>query len=379
MQNCSILSLSTSDWAYPYWTSRQFLMFQLARRARVIYASDRPEVRKALQRWLFRLSASKAPFDPPDGVFLLSARWPRTFRFPKLDRWFLQAYASRLQRHLDAGRPSKRVVYVWNPSFLEVVKALSYEVLIYHPYDMFRHFVGSPGKVIQQEEDLCTLANAVVTPHREVARVLAHPNAHVMNNGVFLPAFPHYASLNQPEFLSRFDRPLVGYVGAINDKIDFPLLLEVFEARPEWQLVIVGFAGAGNWKRSEPYERLCSLANVRFMEGVPIDRLAHVIAGFDVGIVPYSLSGWAQFSESPLKLYQYWAMGVPVVSTPLPNMEPISGALAVCRTAEDWQAGIEQQLASRTDASRAQLRARAEAHSWAVNADRVMSLISELE
>lgn len=366
-----VLSLSTSSWRAQYWTSRQFLMYELAELTRIVYATGREDLRNVLApRTVFRRRAPQ-PFAPPAGLELLSPRWPRTYRYSRLDRVFSHAYVRRLQRRLDMGK--ERTLYVWHPEFVEVVKRLSYDVLIYHPYDMFRHFFGATDQLVQDEEELCRLADAVVTPHSKVAEALAHPNSHVIHNGVFLPAFPDRGGSKNRDAARK--RPAIGYLGMINDKIDFEVLLDVFRRRPDWQLVMVGFEGPGTWREEAAYRSLRALENVRFAGPVPIDKAASAMAGFDVGLIPYGLSGWAKFSESPLKLYQYWAMGVPVVSSALPTLESIPVALEVSHSRDGWEAAIETQLRARADGCRDRLRQLANGHSWGARARQVLEII----
>lgn len=376
MSDISILSLSSSSWSYPYWTSRQFLMYELAGSASVIYATGRQDLRGSLLARRENAHSGGPPFSPPPTLEVLSPLWPRIYRYPWLDYQLLRAYVRRLQKRLDGGR--KRVVYGWHPRFVETIRALSYDILIYHPYDMFRHFVNSSDELVRQEDELCALADAVVTPHARIADALGHPNTHVIANGLFLPAFPDPGTVRVSEKLAGIGRPIIGNLGVINDKIDFELLRDVFARREDWQLVFVGFEGSGNWKASAGYRDIRALRNVHFLEGVPIDKVAPVIAGFDVGIIPYGLSGWAKFIESPLKLYQYWAMGVPVVSSALPALESKPGTLEVCVTPEDWQAGIEKQLACRGAETAAALRRLAEGHDWAPKARQVIGIIDSL-
>jgi glycosyltransferase involved in cell wall biosynthesis len=375
MMQVNLLSISNSPWSTPYWTSRQFLSYELARYANVAYAIERPELRN-VTRWLaIQFRRREAPFAPPTNLQVMPQFWPRTHRYKRLDQLLLHAYTRQLQRALDRGTGKRgRVIYVWNPGRLEIVKRLSYDLLIYHPYDMFSFFDGFDSQSERQELELCRMADVLITPHRQIAERLEHPCAHVVPNGVFMPAFP--SGPIEADGKAGMDRPLIGYFGAYN-KVDYQLLLEIFSERPEWQLEIVGFKEAGDWSDSPAYKSLKNLGNVRFMDGVPIDRAAPVIARFDVGLCPYNLSTWMQFCESPLKLYQYWAMGVPVVCSPLPNLSPIDGAIEICRTSEEWRTGIELQLALQSPQLRAALRHRAENHSWTHLAGRVFHIIEE--
>lgn len=350
-------------------------MYELASLIKVVYAIERDDLRSVLNiREFFRKRAA-APFPAPSELRILNPVWPRTYRYSALDREFSNAYIRRLQRQLDTAE--RRIVYAWHPEFVQVVKRLSYDVLVYHPYDMFRHFFNQTHQIVQEEKELCRIADVVITPHNEIAQALAHPNSHVVSNGVFLPAFPDRSTIKAAATITEIKRPIIGNLGVINDKIDFDLLLSLFTKRPEWQLVFVGFEGSGNWKETTGYKTIRTLKNVHFLGGVPINNAASMISGFDVGIIPYCLSGWAKFIESPLKLYQYWAMGVPVVSSALPTLQRIPGALEVPTAIDEWDAAIEEQLNACNGENPVALRERAESHSWAAKAKEIASIIDQ--
>lgn len=379
MSRTAVLSLGTSDWNYPYWTSRQFLMYELAAYCDVIYATDRHDIRAVLKRPFGAARRSSAPFPAPSNLRVLKPVWPRIYRYKTIDNLFQSAYVGRLQRSLAASGARRLVAYVWNPIHVEALKRLKVDVVVYHPYDMFRHFVGSDEDVVRREEEICGLADLVITPHRRVAEALGHPNTHVINNGVFLPAFPDISTITATPKLSKRTGPVVGYVGAINDKVDFSVLCGIFSSKPDWTLVMVGFEGGGNWKQSRDYQELSKLDNVTFLDGVPINALAPIIAAFNVGIIPYALTGWAAFSESPLKLYQYWAMGVPIVCSRLPSLSREPGMLEIAGSVGEWQEAIERQLHFGDAASRKTLRAKAMENSWAAKAKTIFDLIEAYE
>lgn len=372
-----ILSLSRTQWSSPYWTSRQFLTYYLSRHARVLYATDRAEFRTLLTLRQ-KSEPETAPFAPPPGLELVNTPWPRTYRFHRADSVLLDLHVRALQERLDRDRTSRRVLYVWHPVHLTTVERLDYDVLVYHPFDMFRHFSESSDRTVELEDRLCRLADAVITPHHAVAESLGHPRSHVVHNGVFLPAFPDYRSFPAAPQLQGLSRPVVGYLGVINDKIDFRILRDAARARPGWQFVMVGPTRSGAWRDSEAFRAFAGLENTKFLPGVPIDRVAPIMAGFDVGAIPYVLDGWAGYSESPLKLYQYWAMGVPVVASPLPTFVSEPGAIEVGASGGEWVGAIDRLLEARSEGRRSALRQRALGHSWEEKAVQVMSIIDGL-
>jgi hypothetical protein len=97
-----------------------------------------------------------------------------------------------------------------------------------------------------------------------------------------------------------------------------------------------------------------------------------------VGMMPYDLSGWAGYCESPLKMYQYWAARVPIVSAPLPNLADEPGILSLAATPDQWIQRIEWELTHDSDLLRARRYAKALDNTWSSRADRVAAIIRDL-
>ena len=79
--------------------------------------------------------------------------------------------------------------------------------------------------------------------------------------------------------------------------------------------------------------RLLRLPNVRFKGFVPYERLAAVLPGFDVGVIPFRKNRVTDIL-SPLMLYEYMAAGCPVVSTSIPEVLPFPTVDRNCRHRE---------------------------------------------
>lgn len=144
------------------------------------------------------------------------------------------------------------------------------------------------------------------------------PDAVYLPNGVEYSLFASADRSSQIEgsladFLNG-DRPVAGYYGAIAGWLDVELLREVGAQRPDWNFIIIGHALAG----SPSLEPLEELPNFRIVSAQPYRRLPGYLARFTVAMIPFKLNRITE-STSPIKLYEYFAGGKPVVSTPLPE------------------------------------------------------------
>ncbi len=115
--------------------------------------------------------------------------------------------------------------------------------------------------------------------------------------------------------LAAAPRPRIGYVGALNEKIDFDLLASVARRRPEWHFVLVG--GLDLTGNPHKADGLAALPNVHWTGRVGVEQVPHAIAAMDVCLLPYEQNPWTAAIDS-LKLYEYFACGRPVVATDVP-------------------------------------------------------------
>ena len=108
-------------------------------------------------------------------------------------------------------------------------------------------------------------------------------------------------------------RPRIGYFGVIDERVDYELLDAVATARPSWQIVMVGPTA-----KVDPaiLPRRC---NLHWLGIKPYADLPAYLSGWQVGLMPFALNEATRFI-SPTKTPEFLAAGVPLVSTPVPDV-----------------------------------------------------------
>jgi glycosyltransferase involved in cell wall biosynthesis len=170
--------------------------------------------------------------------------------------------------------------------------------------------------------------------------------------------------------IEAIPRPRLGYFGAIEPwLVDQELIKRAARERPRWQWVFVG-----NKSRGMGIE---SLPNVHFLPPVPYDELPRYAAGFDVCVLPWETEQAFTSYGSAIKVREYLATGKPVVISPLPEYEHLSGVLRIARSREDFLRLVEDALAD-ADADAARSRQEAvRAGTWDARAEWVSGIIEE--
>ena len=177
----------------------------------------------------------------------------------------------------------------------------------------------------------------------------------------------------KPVELARMKGPIVGYVGSLDmARIDLELLEAIAAARSDWNLVFIGSLHMGREIR-----RLSEFKNVHFL-GVRVHEEAmQFVRYFDVGIIPH-LDNALTRSMNPLKVYVYFSLHVPVVATPIENMDDFSEFVGIGRTPTEFIDQIEQCLRENPlSRNRQGLRDMIIANSWQKRVDRIVKLIEE--
>lgn len=106
-----------------------------------------------------------------------------------------------------------------------------------------------------------------------------------------------------------------------------------------------------NWPVSDPVanEILGSLPNIHFIDTVPYDILPAYIKHFDVGIIPFKINK-VTHAVRPLKALEYLSLKIPVVSTPMKEIETWPSVLTAS-TAQEFAYKIDFALANRSTLS----------------------------
>jgi hypothetical protein len=131
----------------------------------------------------------------------------------------------------------------------------------------------------------------------------------------------------------KIPHPRLGYLGPVYARLNLPLVRAVLTAHPDWHFVCFGDTSA------------LPLANVHGMEWSRPGDLPRYVGGFDVGAMPYDNFDEKNLHCVPLKLFDYFLAGLPVVSTPVLSLSEYSDLIYFGDTPATFARAIEGALA----------------------------------
>lgn len=342
IRNYDIVCLSTSPWQAPF-GSRQELMSRLAEGNRVLFVEYQPSWLHPLRYPRYRRRNGWVPgglrqlsehlwvWTPPYGA-------PWAIRFGLLNRWNQARIAAGLKRVVRQLGFSRILLWVYPPHAAPLLGRLGEELSVYHCIDAFGEESGDRRlrqKIERYECYLAARCDVVIAASQTLADSLRRwrSDCVVVAPGVDIAAFSEAAAGSTPvqeEFSEG--RPVVGCVGTFDHRIDIPLLERLASAMPQATLLLVGPIQPG-----PAFDALAKRPNVRWVGPVPKGEVPAWIRRMHVCLVPYRVTAFTR-AIVPLKVFEYLAMGKPVVATMLPELHSLAPAVHI---AEDAGAFVE--------------------------------------
>lgn len=277
--------------------------------------------------------------------------------------------ATLQQAVADAAGGTVPLVWLYTPLALPMAQALRPELLVYDVMDDLSAFRGASPEMRDAQYAALTEADVVFAGgrslHASVAPVSA-TQAHLFPSGVEREHFRRTALRPAGE------RPVAGYVGVIDERLDLELLGDMADSMPDWDVRIVGPVA-----KIEP-ETLPRRPNLSYPGAVAYDDLPDVLAGFDVAIMPFALND-ATRAISPTKTLEYLAAGLPIASTRVPDVVADFGSIV--RFCDDGRsfASVCRQLRGSAEATTGTpaVEAMLRRHDWDLIALRMQQIIDE--
>jgi glycosyltransferase involved in cell wall biosynthesis len=344
-----ILCFSTTDWD-EIWGSRQQIMARLAAAGhRVLFVERQvgpehllrdPDLRfRKLKAW--RMPAVRALnknlwlWQPP----LLP---PGRYYSTGLNRLGQSFIAARLRPVLHELAFKQPLLWLYPPHSAPLIGRFSERLVVYHCIERF--IGGQRGRkrnlMQAQEADLLRYADRVFV-HTEGLRRLYQPISH--HPIILVPSaadVAHFQSTNavHPD-ISALPHPRLGVSGTLDARLDVSLINTIASNHPEWQLILIGQVRPGRIDLAP----LKILPNVHILGPRRFADLPALLNGMDALLIPYLHNELTEYI-SPIKLYEYLAVGKSIISVDLPGVRPLQDWVSLAKDQPGFIRAIQRAL-----------------------------------
>ncbi len=186
---------------------------------------------------------------------------------------------------------------------------------------------------------------------------------YLIENGVNLNIF--HTPVNE-----NTNSNIVGYIGSIDDRLDLQLLEHLITSNKNYKFQFIGRVLDEKLK-----ETLSKYHNTEFIPAMEPTLLSNYVAKFSIGIIPFVKNSFTE-NIFPMKVNEYLAMGIPVVSTNFSDLSSLGSIIRISNTNNEFQTYLTDEIQTDTDAKKQLRIEHAKAQSWAKKAFNVHAVLS---
>jgi glycosyltransferase involved in cell wall biosynthesis len=321
----SIIVFSHLRWNFVY-QRPQHLLSKLAENYRIVFIEE-PEFRKGqpsieTSTPLPNLTVCR-PFTPVEKSGFDDEQFP---------------HMRPMLRELADEHPDP-VVWFYTPMALPLLDELKPSRVVYDCMDELSAFKNPPPRLVEREDALLEVADVVFTggPSLYAAKKHRNPNVHCFPSSVDVSHFRQALDRKIAHPAQRdIPVPRLGFYGVIDERFDVDLIRAIADARPQWQIVLVGPV-----VKIDP-QTLPRRPNIHYMGQQPYTALPQFLAAWDVCLMPFALNESTRFI-SPTKSLEYMAAELPIVSTPVRDVVDLhSDVVEIADGQEEFLAACER-------------------------------------
>ena len=256
----------------------------------------------------------------------------------------LRLSAQRAAKSLGFDKP---VVITYVPQAHLLREAFSESCFVYDVIDEYSAFPNMNLAMCKElEEKMCQKADLVFAISENLVedRKKLHDRVFHLPIGAETKRFQKMErGVALPAEIEGKQRPIVGYYGSIDDRMDMEFCLAAAT-----ELVHVTFLFFGPVRANANIGELKALKNVFFPGPIDYEKLPQYSVNFDVCVLPYANTRFNQYIF-PNKIFEYLATGNPVVTSDVPSIRYLarSGMLTIAKNAKEYVASVKEAIKSR--------------------------------
>jgi polysaccharide pyruvyl transferase CsaB len=369
LHRADVICFSIIDWEFRYQRPQQIMSQFAAHGHRVFYISTtRFQAGDATPR-----VAVKQIKDNVYEIHLAATRMPDVYG-EVMDGDNQRALLDSLDELRRLYHINEAIGYVmiasWGAVALEAKQLWGWHT-IYDCMDEWENFPGIKRDILDMELRLVRESDLlVVTAQRLWEKWEAYERPMVLARNAV--DYEFYARHYRPNtLLPEVKHPVIGYYGAIADWFDIELLAYVAGQRPDYTFVLLGGVF------DVDVLSLKALPNVQLLGQQPYETMPQYLYHFDVCIIPFKINPITEATD-PVKLYEYFSAGKPVVSVALPELDSLRDYLYIAQDQEDFVVQLDKAVAEDDSDMMVRRRQFAEQQTWAERYQRIAAGLREV-
>lgn len=282
----------------------------------------------------------------------------------------------RLKKILKSYRGDE-IIYInsFNFHYPGISHIIKPKLTVYHcvdpmiiPYDM-KHGIKAENELVKNSDLVICTSKALYLEKKELNK-----NSYFIPNGTDSAVGDKVLNSNTLVHKSIRDlaKPIIGYLGTIERRIDYKLVEEIALANPDKNFVF-----AGPILDNYVPESLTKIGNMHFLGAIPYEEVPQVIKGFDIAIIPFKKDKVSN-TIFPIKLFEYLSAGKPVISSNFNTdlREFTDNTVSYCENSAEFNKEINDILLNEKSIKIKERQKLAQENTWEKRSEKISEIIS---
>ncbi|MDD3284603.1 MAG: glycosyltransferase [Patescibacteria group bacterium] len=277
-----------------------------------------------------------------------------------------------------AKKENFRNIILWSyyPLVTEYFDKIDHVISIFDTVDNWAEhasYCNIKDKIEENYKIISEKANIIFSLAKDTENMFSprHEKIFQITQGIDLA---HYSGKNKliNNDIAKIPHPIIGYVGVIQEnRVNLDLIEYIANKNLDKSIVLIGPI----WS-DEDAIRLKKTSNIYLLGAKKYKETPDYINQFDVGIIPHYTNEFIKYT-CPMKLYEYMACGIPIVTTNTPGVEQFKDHIRITNDFEKFNIYIQEELDTNSEEKiNAKIQVIKE-HTWMKKVDKMMSYIKK--
>ncbi len=284
----------------------------------------------------------------------------------KMNSFFISRTVKKVLAEYQAVNP---ILITASPVTDEIVGKLGESCSFYYCVDDYSSMEGAFKCILPSEKKIIEKVDAVFAVSKVLMESRTHKTeTHFAPQGVNVN---HFRKVDLDERVSSIKKPVVGFFGLITEWIDLELILACVNKYPDFTFLLIG-------KSTRDLSAFYDCKNFLYLGPIDYNLLPKYASVFDVGLIPFEVNP-VTVASNPLKMLEYFSLGIPVVTTNLPETRKFSDLAYIADDNEEFVEMVGRAVQEITfEKSRAMID-KANEYSWEAITEKVFDLVQKIE
>jgi glycosyltransferase involved in cell wall biosynthesis len=242
------------------------------------------------------------------------------------------------------------LLHIRDPKQMQWIETIKHKVSLYRLADFEAGFSHFDVTIDRMEKDLANKVDWVIYTAKSLksfAENLKPDGTFFLPNGVDSRQIMIENPPPPPEF-EHLSAPIAIYIGSIEYWFDFDLINQLTEKMESVEFVFIGPLSKSN------VSKFIQRPNVHLLGSREYEEIGKYLYHADIALIPFNKGDYPELINAinPLKLYEYFAAGLPVVATRWRELEMLNSPAILCDTQIEFIQAIQNCLREATNKSR---------------------------